>query len=588
VRTFSVGDLGEVNYERRIAVSTSRLLSVAYFRAQQAVFAGGSEGTLTKWSIKTGACDARFKMPESQENKLVLVWALAMVGDSCLVSGDSLGLVCIWDPAMCLLVQRFFQHQADVLSLASPSSGGAVISGGIDGKISLFTYEDSRARWSYTTGEFSMPHDIRALAVDNSTHPPRYIAGGVSGQIMVRNLKTASGKFFERFSDCFSPFFQRATVAEESRLVLCQCDMHLELWYLPAPKAVPSENVPVTPGVLPLRSEALPEIQQLLKIQLQNAANGDHLTASAIKRDGQYFAASDLSGTRLFRLRLEELEVHCESELPEEVQKTAARVLLFCGRNLLMCAAWRNPLLLAVDVENASVVRRFGEHNVPITHLAASGAWLGSADSSGAVHVHDLDSLTYYVRVPAGNYNGFPTALGFNDRGKILIVVLSDHTVITFDVENQCLVGVQAMQIPRHILRVHFRICGITTLGVDKLMLWGPNFLLAFHLDQWIVGNRDCFHNYQNEHNSVHLLTLEALDEARWGKPILKECRLDYEEVFARSKKRQRCVGPQVMLLALEVTPETVTKSLPKIFERKNYQGHFRTSREQFEARKNN
>jgi len=338
--------------------------------------------------------------------------------------------------------------------------------------------------------------------------------------------------------------------------------------------------------VLPLRNETLPKIQQLLKIQLQNAANGDYLTASAIKRDGQYFAASDMSGTRLFRLRLEELEVHCESELPKKVQKTAARALLFCGRNLLLCAAWRQPLLFVVDVENASVVGQFEEHRVPITHLAASGAWLGSADSSGAVHVHDLDSLTHYVRVPAGDYNGFPTALGFNDLGKILIVVLSDHSVITFDVEQQALVGVQAAKIPNNILLGHFRICGITTLGVNKLMLWGPNNLLAFDLDEWGVGNADCFHNYRREHRSEHLLTVEALDERRWGTPILKECQLDYNEVFARSTKRQRCVGPQAMLLALEVTGETVTKCLPAIFERKSFQGHFRTCKEQLQSLK--
>eukprot|EP00439_Symbiodinium_sp_Y106_P065537 s2893_g10.t1 len=67
-----------------------------------------------------------------------LIWSLVSLEDKMLASGDSLGLVQIWDTVACVLLHRFAQHQADVLALAASSDGRTLLSGSVDAKISEF------------------------------------------------------------------------------------------------------------------------------------------------------------------------------------------------------------------------------------------------------------------------------------------------------------------------------------------------------------------------------------------------------------------------------------------------------------------
>jgi len=587
VRVFSLkGGPGSVFYQRQLKVSSLRLLSITEFD-DDLVFAGGSDSHISKWSLATGTCEARMQVEKGHKAE-TLVWALARLGSSAIASGDSLGLVQVWDPIVCTVLHRFESHQADVLTLAASPKGDILLSGGVDAQVCTFAHQPGgEERWMFVNSDFCHTHDIRSIAFDRFDANRSFASGGVCGRLhfhaLAKTLKKRKNTFDPTPMTCssFSPLFQSATVAQGSRLLLCQRNEHLELWYLKQPKLPPSLSSDLE-GLASLEGELA------MRIALSGAEEGQHICASALSPSGDVLAASDASGSRLFQLNLEELEVRREEKLSSEVRKTPARAMLFCGTKLLALATWSTNEVLLVDVVQLSVVARFTQHNAPVSHLAASGEWLASADVTSGVHIFNLDSLEHHTKVPIGQ--GTPTALAFHAQRSQLIVVTSYHNLVVFDVETQALATtLPQLEVPKGMLELHMRICGVASpLGnPDKLLLWGHSFMLGLELRQGklpdekaatdasgdamdnnvkvvVKDQDDC--RWRRYDGMQHILALCMLDESQWGATLLRR---DGEP---RSEKRQKCERRiQAMVLTLEVAPEAAERALPVAFERRKF-----------------
>lgn len=64
-----------------------------------------------------------------------LVWAVKILADGTLVSGDSWGRTQFWDGKFGTLLQSFKQHEADVLVLAVSDDSEVVYASGVDNKV---------------------------------------------------------------------------------------------------------------------------------------------------------------------------------------------------------------------------------------------------------------------------------------------------------------------------------------------------------------------------------------------------------------------------------------------------------------------
>eukprot|EP00929_Paragymnodinium_shiwhaense_P030243 TRINITY_DN17162_c0_g1_i1.p1 TRINITY_DN17162_c0_g1~~TRINITY_DN17162_c0_g1_i1.p1 ORF type:complete len:775 (-),score=188.67 TRINITY_DN17162_c0_g1_i1:86-2410(-) len=641
VRVFDVaGGVGDLVFRRSIRASSTRVLSVT-LSGDANLIVGGSDSLITKWSTKNGTCEAKMKLEKPPSGNDTLVWSLAGLGEREFASGDSLGVVQIWDTVTATSLQRFLQHQADVLCLAAADN--VLYASGLDTKISCFAAQaDGEDRWVFRSADFSHSHDVKALAVDNSSgrRPKWYASGGVTGKLWIHGSdlvikkkkdKKAAGEIY-RPLHCseFSPKLQVASVAEDSRVVLCQRGPHLELWYIQPPKEAVAKvddgaDIPVQAGMVKVASSSLPEPQFLLRVALSNNADGQHLTASAMKQDGRRFAASDFAGTRLFHLNIEELEVRSEKALPAEVRKTAASALLFFGSgSLLALASWGTGELLIVDTSRLAIVARLTQHKAHVTHLAATGEWLASSDVTGETHIFSVDTLQHHVRVPIGSSNGFPTALGFDARGKRLVVVLSSHQVVVFDVEAQALVSnvPTPSRIPATVLDPHQRISGVVASPgrPDKVILWGHQCVVSLDLTaaaqeapaaedemeqptpkkarknkkqsaadaelaeepEELVRSQGPFQRFRHMKT---LLAMAGLDESRWGNKVLQgyclqDSSSDVKTPEKKGKKRPASGNTvSALALTLEVSQEAAEKSLPQAFERKQFIGNAKSRR---------
>lgn len=582
VRMFSVGqEPGDITMLGKLAAGTSRILSLTTFGTDH-IFVGGSDSRIGKWSLSTRTCEANMRVERLGKENATLVWALATLGDHAIASGDSLGLVCIWDPIACVMRHRFEQHQADVLVLATDQDGNTLLSSGVDAKISIFgRQETGEERWVYRNADFGHTHDVRAIVLDNSSNGGGpVVSGGVSGVLRACPLnlgvaKQDTGVYRARQGlrkpiECssLSPLLQTACVAQSSRILLCQKESHLEFWYMQQAKV----------GEKALGAQT-PEGQHVLRVSLEGGREGLHLAASAIAPDGQHLVASDEAGTRLFKTNLEDLEVRKETGLPSEISKVPSRALAFCGPSLLAVAPRASNELLVLDVKQLSIAARFSEHRAPVARLAASGGgeWLASADLDGYVHLFSLDALAHHAQVPIGRGDGFPTAMEFDSGRHRLLIVTSSHNVLVFDVEARALAPdvPHPLRIPNSVLAPHVRVCGVVAppAAEGKLLLWGHNFMMKLDLQEdagaeteqkkrRVTGRQDesRWHAYEN---MEHIVSLSTLEEAQWGTPVLGNAGP------ADGKRKRPKAKP--MVLTLEVAPSTLKKALPESFERKKY-----------------
>jgi len=66
------------------------------------------------------------------------VWAVTVLADGTMVTGDSGGNVQFWEAAHGTLVTGFRRHEADVLAVAASPDGGSVFACGADPQVAIF------------------------------------------------------------------------------------------------------------------------------------------------------------------------------------------------------------------------------------------------------------------------------------------------------------------------------------------------------------------------------------------------------------------------------------------------------------------
>lgn len=74
----------------------------------------------------------------SGAGKKPCVWAVTVLQDGIMVSGDGAGSVQFWDAQLGTRLASFAKHEADVLTLAAAPDGSAVFAAGIDPQLAMF------------------------------------------------------------------------------------------------------------------------------------------------------------------------------------------------------------------------------------------------------------------------------------------------------------------------------------------------------------------------------------------------------------------------------------------------------------------
>ncbi len=73
------------------------------------------------------------------------MWAVIVLPDGTLVSGESSGHVRFWDGRFGTLLAEFSEHLADVLTLAASPAGDTVFAAGVDPRLAVFQRSSTSA-----------------------------------------------------------------------------------------------------------------------------------------------------------------------------------------------------------------------------------------------------------------------------------------------------------------------------------------------------------------------------------------------------------------------------------------------------------
>ncbi|CAH8832483.1 unnamed protein product [Trichobilharzia szidati] len=191
-----------------------KILSLACAGKKKAILATGtSTGSLLLISIRDKVSKLRFTLTES--SKSCFIWTL-LFARGLLFSGDSRGVVSIWDISVGGQLFSFSCHHADVLTLASNPDGSIIFSGGADAIIRRFEYtisENGEGQWQCSGLIRGCRRDIHGIAFipghhhdpstddsisDHRFEPHRLLAVGQDARLQVlscESVETGVGGF---------------------------------------------------------------------------------------------------------------------------------------------------------------------------------------------------------------------------------------------------------------------------------------------------------------------------------------------------------------------------------------------------------
>eukprot|EP01052_Picozoa_sp_SAG31_P030925 SAG31_NODE_3221_length_4526_cov_2.643099_3_plen_479_part_00 len=333
---------------------------------------------------------------------------------------------------------------------------------------------DDMTRWVLSSKQSNAhTHDVRAVKIlsksqllQNGVAAPMIAADGTvrsghSSDVVISGgvdsvLSTGLvDKIDTRFRRCLPfPFHAPGKLAQlgagtAAPLMLFQHDSHLDLWRLGA-GATPDEiDLSASWDGTPLQLKF--GAQRLLELRPKG---GRSLTGSCISATGEWVAAADAAGLKLYKLQYSEddriaVKKVAPSLLPSSLDPTAATgALVFNpggdGAEQLLVGSCSGQIKL-LNLGTFSVTKALtARSGVAVVRLATSndGAWLASMDAGHEIQVFNLDAMQHHATLPT--FATPPTAFCFDSNCSCVIVMTAwpDQRLYIYDIEMKQLLTV--------------------------------------------------------------------------------------------------------------------------------------------------
>ncbi|TFK41379.1 WD40-repeat-containing domain protein [Crucibulum laeve] len=381
---------------------------------------GGSDSSLRKWDVTSGRVIDKMST-DKMRGERTLVWAVGVLGDGTIVSGDSLGMVKFWDSRTCTQLQSFQAHGADVLCLTISPEGKAVYTSGVDQKTTQFsrvkTSNSPATKWAQTASRRMHSHDVRSLAIWPPYTPlphafqrifsvdvaPVLASGGLDmsvvvspaalpGSTVVKIINPLDTSTESTFEDAYHRRLAYTTggamkVARSARMVCLMREAGVTVWRIKSRPEEPEEGEKVY-GL-----DAEPEEaytggwEKVLEMDLNVSTN---LVACEISANGEWLVVSDLYETKLFSLhtdvkdqlhlkRIKDFTSILAAHIPSTSSPPSTGALAFQftpDSSKLVMSTSLSSYVLVIDLtgEKPRVLRRFDHHRLrDSSHRAVKG-----------------------------------------------------------------------------------------------------------------------------------------------------------------------------------------------------------------------
>ncbi|KAF9365124.1 U3 small nucleolar RNA-associated protein [Mortierella sp. NVP85] len=549
VRLFDIAD-GEMAFIRSFDMQKTRILSLAWSQDDKIMVTGSAKSSIYKWDVELGRVVSRMTV-DRVSGEDTLVWAVKILVNGTVVSGDSLGHVKFWDGETTTMTQSFNAHGADVLCLAVGSDGNTVFSSGVDRKCNQYRFVDQPAprktgkngkngsinsktetiaKWVLAGSRRFHSHDVRALALDDSRNVDALVSGGVDVSMVV--CPAAQFPDINQRRLPYVPQRPVVSISKSKRLMLCRQTNGIKVWRL-GKSASPVQ--PFSEIEIGAHMDLIEPQQAILEMSFKDDRN---LTASALSEDGHWIAVADIEEVKLFRVdenpsKPGQLLVKKQKSFPG-VRGTGAHFLTFTPDSTRLVVASTDSHVVILDVTQYEsgkfdVLRRFGQHRgaggknaksmdldddeeeeevvggesevetIAFMAVSADGLWLATGDLKNRIFVFNLDTLQHHATLPV--FDAPLTALHFHPYSPTLAIPTASNVFYLFNVETRRLTDwsreySSEKHFPTKFLGLKDKIQGVAFNPARKntLLVWGATYICHVDLDQG-VGDRNAILN---------------------------------------------------------------------------------------------
>lgn len=114
-----------------------RVVCLKYCKRGEFVI-GGSINAIRIWNVQTGHALHRMVLGRAQASKDTVVWCLEVMSDLKVFTGDSRGVLTLWDGRLGAQIESYQSHQADITSICLDDKEDWIYLAGVDPIISTY------------------------------------------------------------------------------------------------------------------------------------------------------------------------------------------------------------------------------------------------------------------------------------------------------------------------------------------------------------------------------------------------------------------------------------------------------------------
>ncbi|CAG8487697.1 11485_t:CDS:2, partial [Racocetra persica] len=298
-RLFSASSNGLITDLMR---NDAKVMALAWNTDDKFIVSGSSDSNIVKWNVHDARVIQRMTV-DTKNGMDNIVWAINILKDGTIVSGDSFGNVCFWDSEHGTMLQKFKAHDADVLCLVSNKEGTMVFSSGVDRKCNLFRMTDNFAAQSSNDADSNEDnwilvgfrrthlHDVKAIALREDLNDKFFVSGGVDTSILVSHFDGFPEDKLQRLP--FIPQKPLISISKSKKLLMYRSTNQIKMWRFGSAKLQDSWQLEQIPNL-----DLIEPQKAILEMTLKG---NNHLMASALSEDGEWIAVSDVETIKVFK-----------------------------------------------------------------------------------------------------------------------------------------------------------------------------------------------------------------------------------------------------------------------------------------------
>ncbi|XP_055913784.1 U3 small nucleolar RNA-associated protein 4 homolog [Eupeodes corollae] len=444
INIFDISD-DQMAYSKLFDKQEGRILCCKFNAAGDHLVTGGIDA-IRIWDVKSGHAIHKMSLTRPSSGKEVIVWSLQVLQDMTIISGDSRGIITVWDGKSAAYLEEHTVLKADVLAVAVNEEENKIICSGIDPIIRIYALTEIKRedvtlnKWVKYRQRSVHDHDVKALVCVGD----KILSGGMDGYLGVSSVTRSSAAIAKH-----GPFLQSPVVciAPSKRLLLMRYPNTVEIWKLGETTGKREINLDVSeePGEERKHLGLKTAPQKLLEMR---SKHGHPITCSALSPDGNWLVYSTMTEIRMFSFAAGEDEnvsqVDRIKDLPQEFG--ACKNILFSHDSSTLFLSKINKsievfsILSNGDIDHSQTIdaSKYIKDTIHLVDVSNCGNYFVTAGTCRTIAVWIKKGKHYKHHLNLPRYTAATTAISIHQDSPRLVAVFSDSKIFEYDLEEMC------------------------------------------------------------------------------------------------------------------------------------------------------